>query len=105
MLKGGITKAVDINGMAASCQRKEALLFYKGRWLAGPLPADVFCLYYKSLGRIGHTGFFDGWANKSMGTFYSVEGNTNDGGNREGDGVYRRIRSVAATHSISRWVI
>ncbi|BAV09392.1 CHAP domain protein [Filimonas lacunae] len=105
LLKGGETNAKTINGMAASCQRKESLVFYQSKWLTTPLPADVFCLYYKSLGRIGHTGFFDGWANKAMGTYHSVEGNTNDGGSRNGDGVYRRVRQINATHSISRWVL
>lgn len=105
LVKGGVLQAAAINGMAASCQRKESLVFYQNRWQEQPLQADVFCLYYKSLGRIGHTGFFDGWANRSMGTYYAVEGNTNGGGSRDGDGVYRRIRQVAATHSISRWVL
>lgn len=41
----------------------------------------------------GHTGFVELLA--PDGNFVSVEGNTNGGGSRDGDGVYRRVRSVA----------
>ncbi len=66
-----------------------------------PISGDVFTLYYTSLGRIGHTGFFDERINGK--TFYSVEGNTNDALSREGDGVYKKIRSFNAIYNISRW--
>jgi hypothetical protein len=65
-------------------------------------PCDVFTIYYQSKGRIGHTGF---WYARVSGRFYdSVEGNTNEGGSREGDGVYMRRRSYRATYSITRWI-
>lgn len=93
-----------VTGAAASLYKPERWIYYKGKYKAEPMQADVFCLYYESLGRIGHTGFFDGWANKQMGTYKTVEGNTNDASSREGDGCYRRIRQIRATHSINRWV-
>jgi hypothetical protein len=92
-----------VTGAAASLYRPEKWIYLKGKYKEEPLPGDVFCLYYQSLGRIGHTGFFDGWANKSAGTYRSVEGNTNDANSREGDGCYRRIRQIRSTHSVNRW--
>ena len=51
--------------------------------------------------RIAHTGLYHRRVND---TFYeSVEGNTNEGGSAEGDGVYRKKRSFKATYIISRW--
>lgn len=56
-----------------------------------PNPSDAFGVYFKSLGRVAHTGIVekvDGkWA-------VTIEGNTNDNGSREGDGVYRKRRPL-----------
>ncbi|HYC27613.1 MAG TPA: CHAP domain-containing protein [Chitinophagaceae bacterium] len=90
------------NGMAASFHNPKRLVYFKSRFLHDPQPGDVFTLYYPHLKRIGHTGFYDGRLNKSI--YYTVEGNTNGAGSREGDGVYRKYRSFKATHSISRWL-
>ncbi|MDF2381308.1 CHAP domain-containing protein [Nostoc ellipsosporum NOK] len=72
-----------------------------GRLITEPRPGDVFCLWYPSLGRIAHTGFYDRRINSTV--YESVEGNTNEAGSRSGDGVYRRKRSFRATYVISRW--
>jgi len=64
-------------------------------------PGDVLTLYYVKLKRIGHTGFFDRRINSRI--YRSVEGNTNEAGSREGDGVYVKYRSFRATYSFSRW--
>lgn len=54
-----------------------------------PLPASTFGIYFSSLKRVGHTGLIE----KVSGDFaITIEGNTNDGGSRDGDGVYRRRR-------------
>ena len=54
-----------------------------------PLPASTFGIYFSSLKRIGHTGLIE----KINGDFaLTIEGNTNGGGSRDGDGVYRRRR-------------
>lgn len=89
-----------INAYSPTAQSNR-LLWFKGKLLAEPAPGDVFCLYFPSMKRIGHTGFYDGRLNSSL--FRTVEGNTNDAGSREGDGVYRKYRSFKATYSISRW--
>jgi len=54
-----------------------------------PPPASTFGVYFPSLKRIGHTGLIE----RVSGDFaLTIEGNTNDGGSRDGDGVYRRRR-------------
>jgi hypothetical protein len=67
-----------------------------------PEPADVFGIYFAELKRIAHVGFIDEW---NAGSFcITVEGNTNDSGSREGDGVYRKRRLKTQIYKISRWV-
>jgi hypothetical protein len=58
-----------------------------------PSPASTFGIYFSSLKRVGHTGLIE----KVSGDFaVTIEGNTNDGGSRDGDGVYRRRRILDA---------
>ena len=73
----------------------------KGKFLGIPEPGHVFTLYYPKKGRIGHTGFYDGWADKNI--IQTVEGNTNDRKSREGDGVYVILRPIGTINSISSW--
>lgn len=62
---------------------------------------DVFGIYYPSKGRVAHVGFID----DEEGAFYiTVEGNTNEAGSREGDGVYRKRRAKKTIYRVSRWV-
>jgi hypothetical protein len=52
-------------------------------------PADVFGIWFNSMGRVAHTGIVE----KNEGEWIvTIEGNTNGGGSRDGDGVYRRRR-------------
>jgi hypothetical protein len=67
-----------------------------------PQPADVFTLYYTKLRRVGHTGFYIG-TDKS-GYFITIEGNTNGGGSRDGDGVYKKKREPGKIYAISRFI-
>lgn len=95
-----------INGAAASAHNKDNLVYYKNKMLKEPEPGDAFTLWYTSLNRIGHTGFFHSKINSSV--YETFEGNTGQGGaidvgTREGDGVYHKYRSFKATYSISRW--
>lgn len=62
---------------------------------------DVFGIYYPRQNRIAHVGFIDG---QQEGFFITVEGNTNANGSRNGDGVYRKRRSVRTIYKISRWL-
>lgn len=91
-----------INGAAASAHRKTNLVWFNHQLIKEPQPGDAFTLWYPSLNRIGHTGFYHQRINPSI--YQSVEGNTNEAGSREGDGVYKKYRSFNATYSISRWI-
>ena len=62
---------------------------------------DLFSLYYNSLGRIGHVGFIDQVGESS---YITVEGNTNEAGSREGQGVYRKRRMKRSVYSVARWI-
>jgi hypothetical protein len=59
---------------------------------AGPFvpvqPGDVFVIDHGH--GLGHVGFIE--SRKDDASWWTVEGNTNPGGSREGDGVYRRTR-------------
>jgi hypothetical protein len=59
---------------------------------------DVFTVWYVSLKRVGHTGFYLSMPNPV--TVETVEGNTSVGGSRNGDGVYRRKRALNSLYSI-----
>jgi len=57
-----------------------------------PTEASTFGVYFQSLKRVGHTGLVE----KVSGDFaITIEGNTNNGGSRDGDGVYRRRRLLS----------
>lgn len=66
-----------------------------------PLAGDVFGLHYAHLGRIGHVGVVFSDAGNH---WVTVEGNTNDAGSREGNGVYSKRRRKDQITVISRWV-
>lgn len=94
----------DVSKMTAwspSAYNKNNIITSKGTFYKEPKPGDVFVLYYPNLKRIGHTGFFHRQQNSTV--FETVEGNTNQAGSREGDGVYRKFRSFKATYAITRW--
>lgn len=68
-----------------------------------PDRADVFGIYFKNKGRIAHVGFIDKWPpNNSY--CVTVEGNTNEAGSREGDGVYKKRRLKNQIYKVSRWI-
>lgn len=67
-----------------------------------PKSGDVVTFYYSNLGRIGHTGFYIKTDND--GYFITIEGNTNNGGSREGDGVYKKKRDPNKVYAISRYI-
>jgi hypothetical protein len=62
---------------------------------------DVFGIYFRSKGRIAHVGFIDRYQGK---TVMTVEGNTNDAGSREGDGVYRKRRLTRQIYRVADWI-
>lgn len=65
-----------------------------------PQPGDVFGLYYTSKKRIAHVGFVDEWGKRVR----TVEGNTNQAGSREGDGVYIKYRLADQIYVVANWI-
>lgn len=61
---------------------------------------DVFGIYFQNKGRIAHVGFIDEIKNNIR----TVEGNTNDAGSREGDGVYRKYRLKKQIYATANWI-
>lgn len=76
-------------------------LFPTARSVKEARPGTVLGIYYSSLRRIGHCGVVERLKNDWV---YSIEGNTNVKGSREGDGVYRRVRHMRSIHRFSDWV-
>lgn len=68
-----------------------------------PQTADVLGIYFANLNRVAHVGFIDAWKEKDS-FCITVEGNTNDAGSREGDGVYRKRRLKSQIYKVSRWI-
>lgn len=66
-----------------------------------PQTSDVFGIYYPHLRRVAHAGFIESWGAHFTVT---VEGNTNDSGSSEGDGVYRKRRRTKTIYIVADWV-
>jgi len=76
-------------------------LFPRERCIAEVAPGHVLGIYYSSKGRIAHCGIVikpDGdWV-------FSIEGNTNNSGSREGDGVYAKKRHRRTITKYADWL-
>lgn len=66
-----------------------------------PLPGDVFGLYYPEKKLIGHIGFIHRYREDIT---ITVEGNTNNAGSSEGDGVYMKRRPTRQLYIIARYI-
>ena len=66
-----------------------------------PQKGDVFGIWFPDKGRIAHVGFVDSWSDKWL---ITVEGNTNEAGSREGDGVLRKRRLVRTVYQVSQFI-
>lgn len=76
-------------------------MFPASRIVKEPKPADVFGIWFPELKRIAHVGLVE----RLKGDFLqTLEGNTNVGGSREGQGVYRRLRHKRTIYSYSNWL-
>jgi len=68
-----------------------------------PSQCDVFGVWFNDKKRIAHVGFIDEWVDG--GEFcITVEGNTNEGGSSDGDGVYKKRRLKSQVYKVSRWM-
>lgn len=61
---------------------------------------DLFGIYFPEKKRIAHVGFVEQWGDWVI----TIEGNTNSGGSRDGDGVYRRKRQKSKIYQVSNWI-
>ena len=70
-------------------------IYYRGskRLQKKPEKGDVWGIYFPEKKRVAHVGFVDDWQDKYV---ITVEGNTNQAGSREGDGVYRKRRLISS---------
>jgi len=91
-------------GQAGFKQPKTAwspALFPKNKQVCLPKQAGIFGIYFPKLKRVGHCGLisktYKNW-------IYTIEGNTNPGGSREGDGVYQRIRHQRNISVYADWL-
>ena len=66
--------------------------------------ADVGGIYFSNLGRIAHIVVFDEVWSDAGNLILTIEGNTNDTGSREGDGVYRKRRSKNQIKHSANWI-
>jgi hypothetical protein len=68
-----------------------------------PRKGDVFGIYFSNKHRIAHVGFIHYWR---QGDDYAVtvEGNTNNAGSREGDGVYKKRRLKRQIYEVANWI-
>jgi hypothetical protein len=98
--RGGVKNT--ITAWSPTSFNKSNIVWHKNKSYKAIQPADVFSLYYPGLGRIGHTGFVN--RDRGNGKYESMEGNTGGQGVREGDGVYKMIRTYSGTYAISRWI-
>lgn len=92
------------NGWAASWFPKDKVIWRNGvgsRLKQDPQMGDLFSIYYPSLRRIGHVGIVDYYGGDYI---LTSEGNTNGGGDRDGDVVSRRKRPLKQIYSMSDWI-
>ncbi len=64
-------------------------------------PGDLCTIYFGSLKREAHIFMV---VEKSNGQLITIEGNTNDGGSRDGIGVFLRQRSLSSVHKVIRLI-
>lgn len=77
---------------------------WKNSWSAKrvqPQIGDVFGIWFINKGRIAHCGFIAEWGDSQI---ITVEGNTNQSGSREGDGVYRKRRWKKSLYAVADWL-
>jgi hypothetical protein len=76
-------------------------LFPKDRLAKDPVAGMVMGIYFDNLKRVGHCGLVE----RVKGSWISaIEGNTNNGGERDGDGVYRKLRHLRTVHCYADWI-
>ncbi|MBB5436911.1 hypothetical protein HDC92_000575 [Pedobacter sp. AK017] len=76
-------------------------LFPASRLVRNGLPGMLIGIYFPSLKRLGHCGMIE----RVQGSLvFSIEGNTNVNGSREGDAVMRKARHKRSIAKYSDWL-
>lgn len=88
---GGVASRLPSRGQCAAVWRWAEWATQSGRRRSAPARGRLF--YWVDKDRSGHIGVCLG--DPVLGIFRTIEGNTNLLGSREGDGVYKRTRTVA----------
>jgi LysM repeat protein len=101
-LKNNLKISVKYPAWVPSYFPPNKLIYVRGKFEnKKPKPGDLIGIWFRSKNRLAHIGFYDDEDDKF---FITVEGNTNNAGSREGDGVYRKRRIKRQVHSISSWI-
>lgn len=80
-------------------------LAHQKTWIVVPshaYPGCLFVQYSESKRRYAHIGFVSG-VNVADGVFWTVEGNTNEDGGREGHSVLERERKIERKYAFIDW--
>ena len=96
-------KTISKQGIPEGEQQAIFATFYKGKT---PEAGDTFGIYFASKGRIAHTGLVAGVKGNSI---ITIEANTSPQpaageADRNGDGVWKKIRPLSTIHSTKRWL-
>lgn len=104
-VKGNSWCAGFVNWCLEQCNVKTCKSAWSPSWfpssrLTSGFIGDVFGIYFPSKKRIAHVGFIY----KIEKDYYiTIEGNTNEAGSREGDGVYMKRRAKRSIYRTARW--
>jgi len=82
---------------ATTIYQRGSYSFYTPRF------GDAFGIYFRSKGRVAHVGFILAWMPET-GMCLTLEGNTNSGGSREGDGIFVRSRKISEIYQVARFI-
>jgi hypothetical protein len=97
--QNGISKARS--GGCVQLMEQGRIIYRSNRTIQIPQTGDVFFIYFPEKKRVAHTGFVDQWGQTSV---LTVEGNTNEAGSREGDGVYRKRRLKKQIYAVTTYI-
>jgi len=97
--QNGIKKARS--GGCVQLMEQGRTIYKSGKQTLEPQQADVFFIWFSNLKRVAHTGFVDKWSDTWVTT---VEGNTNEAGSREGDGVYKKKRLRRQIYAVCSYI-
>lgn len=100
--QNGANLKVSGKGWVPSYFPENKTIYVRGKYSKmNPKYGDLIGIWFENKGRLAHIGFYD---SEDDTYYYTVEGNTNEAGSREGDGVYRKKRLKRQVHSISNWI-